>query len=589
MDPKAAALVFLTANPDKAAEYARILGRYGARPAFAAPEADLEVQAATLLAGGTKHVLREESYLEGHDGAPLNDLSIARAATNVSILTAWSSTGRATMTHRVPGYVDPPLAAWREEGERWFGWDDVFVGSSTGLSYRAAAALGLKSSARDVLLGRFISQELRYASLVTLNFSPLAPRQPVDFGLDPVAFVRSSLAGPALDAFAGGTLDRILGSVLSDGVFFRAAGSRRDRNFWAPGLNGGIPLVPKKDAVHELTFMVHDMMHWAAPDLVFDVDVEAPTRSTGRSVYILHRMAGEAISLVLADYLFVDALRRSGLDYDWSKRAIHPLFHSMDPEGEAHRNPTLLRELCRANTRFALLGDEAPFRALGADPAALAAYRAKYERFFVEDYRWTARNHEQMAGAESATRLFSAWTHAIRPLLEGTPTQTVSGFIEANGLFGLGSRKERLSDQVDRIFEATFLSQYAGRLSRGSGVAEVDAEAAKVRAMRRYLVGQSILCWRYGRVGGTREMGRVLLRGLGEARSAADMEALRSLHEAAIRNLAECGAITEEDAMVFQAAVPIFDPFFVFYDSKAAAEMTLLDVLGQVFGEAVPA
>ncbi len=37
-------------------------------------------------------------------------------------------------------------------------------------------------------------------------------------------------------------------------------------------------------------------------------------------------MMSEAITLVLADVLFVHALKIGGIHYDWTKRKIYPLF-----------------------------------------------------------------------------------------------------------------------------------------------------------------------------------------------------------------------------------------------------------------------
>ncbi len=47
-------------------------------------------------------------------------------------------------------------------------------------------------------------------------------------------------------------------------------------------------------------------------------------------------MVSEALSLALADMLFVDHLAHRGIDYDWSKRRIHPLFRCLDVDPEGH-------------------------------------------------------------------------------------------------------------------------------------------------------------------------------------------------------------------------------------------------------------
>jgi hypothetical protein len=99
-------------------------------------------------------------------------------------------------------------------------------------------------------------------------------------------------------------LANALAHVVNQGVLFRAAKGRRDGNYWFPGLNGGLPYVPKSDAVHEATYMFHDVMHQLMPDLVFDGQASLDHKR----VYIAYRMMSEAVSLVLADMIFVRGL-----------------------------------------------------------------------------------------------------------------------------------------------------------------------------------------------------------------------------------------------------------------------------------------
>jgi hypothetical protein len=58
-------------------------------------------------------------------------------------------------------------------------------------------------------------------------------------------------------------------SVANAGAFFRAAKTRRELNYWFPGLNAGIPYVAKRDPIHEVTFTAHDFGHFSIPDLIF--------------------------------------------------------------------------------------------------------------------------------------------------------------------------------------------------------------------------------------------------------------------------------------------------------------------------------
>ena len=76
-----------------------------------------------------------------------------------------------------------------------------------------------------------------------------------------------------------------------------------------------------KDAIHEITYLTHDLGHFTVPDLVFD-GVLSPLHS---NTYIIWRMLSEAVTMTMADAIFVDSLQRSGIEYDYEKRRIFPL------------------------------------------------------------------------------------------------------------------------------------------------------------------------------------------------------------------------------------------------------------------------
>ena len=146
-----------------------------------------------------------------------------------------------------------------------------------------------------------------------------------------------------------------------------------------------------------------------------------------RRLYIIYRMLSEAITLVFADMLFVEALRRGGLQYDWTKRKIWPLFRDcgLDPfpeTAEPQRTLSVFRTLLEANVAYCLLGDDTKYRELMSNhlgtpvaevPPALQDFKDKYMPFFVEDFRWTSQNYACMA--EKASEM-SRWWQLAAPL-----------------------------------------------------------------------------------------------------------------------------------------------------------------------------
>lgn len=581
-------VVLLTGNPGKMEEYARSLGRYAIRPVFApAPRLASETEAAArrLLDAGADLVIRESAdvYPPGAD-TPLLTHEHMAPADNISRATAWhrgpdGTVRRTEYREEVRGYLDtehPGPGAG-------FGWDRVFRSAATGRSYAEDAASGnLKTSGRDLVLARVISDALHFDRAVDLAFTPTGQERLVDFGRMPLDHLRA-VSWLDTPAFRASPVSRLLAAAIEGGVFYRSSLSRRERNYWLPGLNGGVPLVPKKDGIHELTFQFHDLMHAVMPDLL-------PTSDDAgqRRVYVLHRMIGEAISLVAADHAFVDTLARSGSDYDFAKRRIHPLFASLAADVHTEEG---FRAMARANMRFALLGDDSLLRDLGAAPDALAAYRDKYERFFVEDYVWTDRNHAAMTGAGTITQ---SWLDGHVEALAAAGIQTLAEFadlvadrldVDPDGLAGV---------PVDELAEATFAQAWesflAPALRHAPGLDAVDPARARSNAFTRWLLGQSVMYDRYRHVPAVAGMGELIRERLAKRRPFAEPEIarLRGFHDRAVDALSSAGAISAEEARVFREVVPVFDPHFVFYDAKEDTRPSIAETVERLLPETGP-
>ncbi len=587
-------ICMLTGNAGKADEYRRTFGRYGVVPEIVAPygpdgsRLDTDALARKLVSEGAFLVVEEsadifppgsdEPYASPEHLAPARNVSRAR----VWFLEDGTDEGFVdcrTYRAEIPGYLD-----LRDGPNAGFGWDAAFRNAATGRSYAEDAALGLKSSARDRVLGDVIRGFLHWDSPVDLAHRPYRPARLVDFGTLPHAHLASN-PWLSTEAFARSPVSRLLGKALQDGVFYRSSASRRERNYWLPGLNGGVPLVPKRDDVHETTFQFHDLMHAVMPDLVYD----GSTSEGCRRAYLLHRMAGEAVSLVAADYAFVRTMVESGTDYDFGKRRIYPLFASLDVDVGTDEG---FRRAAHASMRYALLGDDSGFRALGADGAALAGFTAKYERFFVEDYRWTARNWERMT-QEAA--LFDGWSDDYGNVLVRVGAYKVRDFAYDVALrLGLGDPDGLdavpLTDLADAVFEACWQRYYGRALDWGLpfGSPEFDEGKARTNAFLRWIAGQAVMYERYVHVPGIGRMGELLQEEVrrvdrfdGEL-GPADIARLRGFHETAVDLLGSTGAIGPEEVRLFKEVVPVFDPMYVFYEAKGETQ-TLAGTVASVF------
>lgn len=416
-------IVLVTDNPRKLEEHRRIFGRYNvrlrqrSRAGFSTEALEQWFRDEPKLVA----VLDETSQISRPDDEehlrdwrdPAHHLS---PVVNRGNLWAWVRTPEGFAEERYRREIEGWLDHTRHvEAEDVFDWDALFVVAATGLTYDQMRRRGLKSSARDLLVSDFLIAHLYFDERVDLAWTPQRPERAVDFERSVADFLAAH-EHVDRDAMAPYGLTALLDHVTADGVFFRASENRRQRNYWAPGLNGGIPLTPKRDAVHEITFMVHDLMHQVLPDLVFTGVPDGEDHATWRNVYSAWRMISEAFTLVLADMLFVDGLARSGLDYDFGKRKIWPLFACLSLDFERDRDASL-RRLLHANTRYALAGDDSEWRELrapGVDDArfeaALADYEGKYEGYFRADWSWTVNNFEAMA---ARSEVFERWARLV--------------------------------------------------------------------------------------------------------------------------------------------------------------------------------
>ncbi|PCC71831.1 hypothetical protein SAMN02745121_03183 [Nannocystis exedens] len=366
----------------------------------------------------------------------------------------------------------------------------------------------------------------------------------------------------------------MLAAVSEQGVFFRAAQNRRERIYWWPGLNAGIPYTPKRDGLHEATFMMHDLGHFLMPDLVFTGTASA----LHRRVYVAYRMISEAVTLVLADMVFVEALRGSGARYDWTRRHAHPLFAAtqIDPS-----QPEGLRALLAANVGYCVAGDDSQWRALlaraGASEAALREYQQKYEPYVAEDLRWTVRNRETMTGRAEE---FARWWADTAPLraLADLGLETVEAFAEQVAT-GPGS-----------LIERVFARVMATRVEPGLREAPAPAsrEERRERALLRWLVGQFGVFARFPAAPGSALTRSRLTEFVVNRRGrlgSAEIARARAFYERFVDSLAEHHLASLDDAATWREVFALVEPFYVFYDGPREAYEPLAQAAGRVFGE----
>ena len=505
-----------------------------------------------------------------------------------------------------------------------FGWDDIFVHAATNLTYHEMFLRGGgwcgKVSPRDLNVSAFIIENLHYKKRKSHKFlssssnddgsAKKEDRQTISFSdKDSVGcFVQQQEHMNNESATKSGLTD-VFYAVANQGAFFRSARTRREVNYWLPGLNAGIPYVAKRDPIHEVTFLAHDFGHFLIPDLIYT----GSTTPLVRKCYILYRMMSEATTLVFADMLFVETLRSCGkYDYDWAKRKIHPLFQAtgLDPFGADQGREGFFqsfRLLLEANVAFCLLGDESKFVQLieraglvkmfvGSDGKktceALEKFKDKYMPFFVEDYKWTTANFENM---RAHSKDYEEWWRLVAPMARasgvvggasgGTSSQlnigleTVQEHLEAIGVSSSSSSSlsspptEILINLIfHRVFE-TRIRPIFGR-SEENRIRLASPSFRRTQSFVRWMLGQAVIFSRFSFVPEANIYAELILGratavlSRGENLSSNHVENARSAYSQFVRILGEKALITQDDVVNYMQVCPLFTPVYVFYDES---------------------
>lgn len=337
-----------------------------------------------------------------------------------------------------------------------------------------------------------------------------------------------------------------------------------ERNYWNSTLNGGLPLIRKRDPIHEGTFMVHDLHHF----LFVDPVVTGAT-AADRMAYLAARMLSESVTLVLADIAAVNMADLTALGYDVSKRAIYPVFASLD----RWLTPGLERDLVLANARFALTGRLDGFTALGVPAEPLDRFAAKYRRFFAGDYTWNLANFRALA-----TPVGIAYAEWVSTVVEGLPT---TGGLAATYIDGTEFRVADFVTErfLDLVYAARRSPVRRNRLSRERMV------------HGRTLAGQAKLFFAYPRTDSADALAAVE-RALRDIAVETDPDAVagsaavaRALIDEHIDALLAESRIVSHQAVLFRSHYPHFPPVYVDYDRPLGEFPALEGLRREVFGD----
>jgi len=457
--------------------------------------------------------------------------------------------------HRINGYIDKLRSS--EGFNHVYGWDAIFVNSATGQSHAQDSSSWGKRSARQLVLDDFITSYLLYRKPQDLKNFPFTPKQAIDFDISVGNFIKKNkyLSNPFLKIWG---IDNVLENLANRGLFFKAAISHPMKNYFSPPFCG-IPLTAKKTGAEETVFMVHDINHHNIPDLIYDGN----NSTAHKFVYSAWRMISEATTMIIADMFYADSLFKSGVNPDSLDVRIYPLFQALNlPEITDENRKNIIVSILKANTAYAVMGDDSLWRALlrPGQEEKLEAFKEHFSLFFIGDHSWTHANYENMAKANGHYR---AWTKMVsREQFKRADVILLSDMVDIIGKRGCDF--SNFADVVQHIFNEIIESRVLPSFQKHEKLSEEERTS---NAFFRYMIGQMSFYAKYNELKGILDRGESMMQRLKYNKSfdAASRQEIRDQFKQDIYYCWGKRVITTAMVANISELHPVFPPVYISY------------------------
>lgn len=350
------------------------------------------------------------------------------------------------------------------------------------------------------------------------------------------------------------------------GLFLKTRDNPSQKNYFNTSLNWWLPVIKKKDEIHEWTFMLHDIFHLLLPDPILQWN----ENEQEKKVYIVSRMIWEAISLVMADMLSIEHAWLEKSWYDVEKRKIYPLVQQKRNSIDSLTN---IKKTAYANAIYCIFWDISKLQDIFWNWDALTDYNNKYKKFFSWDYQWNEHNVKSFFRQWHENKYKPTWYLYANELMQLISADAVE------------TSESRLS--FDKLFE-----YYRKHIESVILYCQDFNEVATTKiALEKYLHWQVLLRHKYSVVLSQeydlKHFDQQYQLSIDQIKRAWTMEELSQLFNtinqillSMIDFLVQQKTVLPHHAKTYQQYIPHFEPMYVWYDWQDA-EYELLDSISR--------
>lgn len=379
--------------------------------------------------------------------------------------------------------------------------------------------------------------------MITTNYLKRSTENLIDFSTDLTEFVLHNCKYLAPIQHSNPKLFSLITQAVDNGLFMRNTNNKKSFNYWQPLSNAGLPAVPRGDFIHELAFFVHDILHNLIPDLQI-----SDYTSLHKKVYVIYRLIGEGICLVLADMYCMYELKKQGLNYDFEKKNIYQGFYPMR-EKEFKAN-------IKGNAIFAATGSLSFFDKDVREDSGFMKYADWFSPVYISDLNWSLHNANCQLNFSQAT---FAWQNDIKlymPKVIGTSNNvilpTTSQIIKELNLTYDMSEVEIADNIFEWIYHEFFMVE-----------SYTDKPANK--AKERFYAFQSKIAYDY----------KLDISAYLTCLADKNYTAFETLYNEDLNYLFSKRIITEDKFEIYREVYPHFDSCFISYSASKVADVTL--------------